>query len=426
MVAHTHIVGAGVAGLSAALAASRSGDRVTLYEAAPQAGGRCRTLFPPDGFHHDNGTHVLFTGNRAAIRLLDEVGARNQWIAPEPAGLPLYDGLTGVTRHAGLQPLSWRHRNRRPPGLTLADIPRFARLFFSVVDRPVGQIFEGSQARDTFIEPLTVAILNTPMAQASAKRLRRGLWRLALPGAARLLVAQSGLTADLVEPALQCLSTRQVRFLPSHRLRAVETDGRRATRLRLSDSLVALGPEDRVILALQPQEIRRLLPWLTVPTQFEPILNVHFRLEGLVTPRLIGLTGGLAQWMLVRADHVSVTVSAAGTVIDSDTDVLAADIWREISPVLIALGIDAGTGPMPASRLVKERRATISQCAGPLPQPPVRPLTNLTLAGDWIGSLPATIESAVIAGERAVAALGRRLWRTPVRAAQATTTEEVA
>ena len=35
----------------------------------------------------------------------------------------------------------------------------------------------------------------------------------------------------------------------------------------------------------------------------------------------------------------------------------------------------------------------------------VRPLANLALAGDWIGSLPATIESAVMAGEHAASIL---------------------
>ena len=71
-----HVVGAGIAGLSAGLAATRQGESVVLYEAASQAGGRCRTLEGPGGITHDNGTHVLFTGNRAATALLTEIGAR--------------------------------------------------------------------------------------------------------------------------------------------------------------------------------------------------------------------------------------------------------------------------------------------------------------------------------------------------------------
>jgi phytoene dehydrogenase-like protein len=64
----THIVGAGIAGLSAALAVTVDGGQTVLYEAAPHPGGRCRTLHPADGFDHDNGTHVLFTANGRALR----------------------------------------------------------------------------------------------------------------------------------------------------------------------------------------------------------------------------------------------------------------------------------------------------------------------------------------------------------------------
>jgi hypothetical protein len=108
---------------------------------------------------------------------------------------------------------------------------------------------------------------------------------------------------------------------------------------------------------------------------------------------------------LVRRDHVSVTVSAAGAAVDEETSVLAARIWREIAPALAALGLPVDAERPPDARVVKEKRATIRQAAGPLAQPPLRPLANLALAGDWLGALPATVESAVVSGERAVAAL---------------------
>ena len=84
----------------------------------------------------------------------------------------------------------------------------------------------------------------------------------------------------------------------------------------MTDRTVMLGPDDRVILALPPYEIERLLPSLPVPKAFEPILNVHYRMPGSSRPRFVGFTGTLAQWALIRGDHVSVTVSAADAVID--------------------------------------------------------------------------------------------------------------
>ena len=66
---------------------------------------------------------------------------------------------------------------------------------------------------------------------------------------------------------------------------------------------------------------------------------------------------------------------------------------------------------MPEARIVKEKRATVRQAVGDAWTPPLRPLANLALAGDWLTPLPATIESAVMAGERAVGMLGERFVR---------------
>ncbi len=401
----THIVGAGIAGLSAALALTREGSEAILYEASPQPGGRCRTLHPSNGFAHDNGTHVLFTANRRALSLLKAVGARERWIEPEPGGLPLHNRRTGSMRRIGLSPWSWLWPSRRPQGLGLSDLVRITRLAFSLQDCPVASVIGKRPILDSLIEPLTVAVLNTPVWQASSQRLACALRQLLWPGAGRLLVAKNGLSQDLVQPAIETLQARGTPILTGQRLRAILANDERIIGLSLMDRTVMLGPEDRVILALPPYEVERLLPMLPVPQQFEPILNVHFRIQGLQRPRFFGLTGALAQWVLVRSDHVSVTVSAADAVIEQSSTEIAAQIWRDIVPALRSLGIEVSIDCQPEARVVKEKRATIRQAAMPLPQPPLRPLSNLALAGDWIGSLPATIESAVISGEQAVSAL---------------------
>jgi hydroxysqualene dehydroxylase len=75
--------------------------------------------------------------------------------------------------------------------------------------------------------------------------------------------------------------------------------------------------------------------------------------------------------------------------------------------VLHHLGLDVTGDGVPEARVVKEKRATIRQAAGPIPQPHLRPFANVALAGDWIGDFPATIENAVMAGERAACLLAR-------------------
>ncbi len=77
--ARLRIVGAGLAGLAAAVAASRPGGpwrEILVEEAAPQAGGRCRSFEDPAFIEPiDNGVHVLLSANRAARRFLAETGA---------------------------------------------------------------------------------------------------------------------------------------------------------------------------------------------------------------------------------------------------------------------------------------------------------------------------------------------------------------
>jgi hypothetical protein len=408
MTGRIHVVGAGVAGLAAALAATRQGGIATLYEAAPQAGGRCRTVRGPDGFAHDNGTHVLFAANRTALALLNEIGAHEDWIEPEPRGFPVYDAAAGSLDTVGLSPWSWTDRRLRPRGLDALGLLRLLRLGLPFSDRPVGDIVRDSALARMLVEPLCVAVLNTPMAEASARRLGTALRRLARPGAARLLVARRGLSADLVDPALRTLHARGAALHAGMRLRALVQEDGCVAGLAFADRTVPLGAQDGVVLALPPAEVVRLMPGLPVPEAYEPILNLHYRIPGPQRPRFVGLRGALAQWALVRADHVSITVSAASGTIDRDAEELARSAWHELAPALAALGLAAERSAVPEWRVVKEKRATIRQAAGPLPQPPVRPLANLALAGDWIGTLPATIESAAISGERAVAALGLR------------------
>jgi len=67
-------VGAGLAGLSAAIGLARAGVKVRLVDAAPRAGGRCRSYHDPQlGQTIDNGNHFVFSGNQAVGRYCDTI-----------------------------------------------------------------------------------------------------------------------------------------------------------------------------------------------------------------------------------------------------------------------------------------------------------------------------------------------------------------
>ena len=96
MVATVHIIGAGLAGLSAAARLAAMGERVAVYEATGQAGGRCRSYHDPAlDMMIDNGNHLVLSGNRAALGYLDLIGARDGLVGPGNAHFPFVDVGSG-------------------------------------------------------------------------------------------------------------------------------------------------------------------------------------------------------------------------------------------------------------------------------------------------------------------------------------------
>ena len=405
-----HVIGAGVAGLAGALRLARAGQRVLLYEASPAAGGRARAL--PDGT--DNGTHALLGANRAALRFLTDIGARDRWVDPEPDGLPMFDLADQSARRVALSPLGWLRAARRPAGLSPSGLAALARLSWPGADRTVAQAFAAHPVLlRSLVEPLTVAALNTPAEEASARLLGAVLRRLAAPGATRLFVAGSGLGPDLVEPAVATLASHGASLHTGMRLTGLRCEGDVVKALDFGGHIVALASEDRVMLALPPWEAVRLLPCLPAPDRHAPILNLHFARESDGPPRFLGLLGGLAQWVLVRPKGISVTVSAAdGSVGLSDAEA-AALIWPEVRLAASRFGLP-GEWPAdpPRARAIRERRATPRHGIGARPMPARMPLANCAIAGDWtLPELPATIEAAVVSGEAAAAFLASRTPR---------------
>lgn len=391
-----HVVGAGVAGLAGALALARAGRAVVLHEASPGAGGRARAL--ADGT--DNGTHALVGANTAALRFLRAIGAREGWVEPEPDGLPVLDCADGAARRISLSPLGWWRTDRRPPGLSAGALGAMARMALPGRDRPVAQAMAAHPVfQRGFVDPLVVATLNTPSAEASSVRLAQVLRRLGGPGATRLYVAGRGLGPDMVEPALAAIRAAggEVRF--GSRIRELTAQG--------TGWLLDGMPSERVLLATPPWESARLLPGLAVPQAHAPIVNLHFARAEPGPVRFVGFVGALCQWVLVRPSGVSVTVSAGDAEVSEDAATLAPRAWGEILRAAAAFRIP-GEWPIrpPECRLVKERRATPRHTPGPPFAPPRLPAPGLALAGDWTWPhLPATIDAAVRSGEAAAKAL---------------------
>jgi squalene-associated FAD-dependent desaturase len=416
-----HIIGAGLAGLAAAVRLADAGENVRIYEAAPRAGGRCRSYHDPQlDCVIDNGNHLLMSGNHAALAYLDIIGARDRLAGPSAATYPFLDVETGarwsLKPSRGRIPWWLLDAERRAPGTTPRSYLSALKLIQARPSDTVADLIPpGTALYRNFWEPLTVAALNTAPDRAAAILMRSVLLETFLKGAdaCRPLIARDSLADTLVDPALAFLAARgaEVRF--GARVRALSFADDRVVQMQTDTGTVILEGDDIVIVAAPAWAAEALVPGLAVPPPGEAIVNVHYRLpRTFAAPgdvSITGIIGGLAQWVFVRGDLASVTISAAGGVAEEPAEAIATRCWSDVARVL-------GDAAMlePPARVIKEKRATFAQTPPAIQR---RPATqsrypNLLLAGDWTATgLPATIEGAVRSGFSAAEGIRGRLAR---------------
>ena len=403
---HVHVVGAGLAGLSAAMALIDRGVRVTVHEAGPAAGGRCRSYFDRElGCRLDNGNHLLLSGNRDAYAFLDRIGARGTMAGPGAPIFPFMDLGTGerwtVRPSRGRLPWWLFSRSRRVPGARLREFLPVLMLRRRGPEATVAGILRPGELYRRLLEPLAIAALNTPPDTASATLLGAVMDEsLALGGAACVpAYPRDGLSESFIDPAVAWLTSHGADVLLGHRIGSLGFAGGRAT--AIGDQ--AVTGNEAVIIAAPASVAATLVPDLMVPERFEAILNVHFRCD--VDPGeagFTGLIGGTAEWVFVKPGVVSVTISAGNHRVDAPAAELAAEVWQDVRAVLSL------PEAMPAWRVVKEKRATFAATPDQdRRRPPARTRwTNLALAGDWTATgLPATIEGAIRSGCNAASVL---------------------
>jgi squalene-associated FAD-dependent desaturase len=403
-----HIIGAGVAGLAAAVDLIDRGFRIALYEQTAQAGGRCRSFHDPllDAVI-DNGNHLLLSGNRSALDYLERIGAKDRLTSPGRAAFPFFDYATGerwtVELNRGAVPWWILDRGKRVRGTSLADYLEGVKLL-NAGDRTVAQLFKRQgQFYRRFWEPFTVAVLNTPPEEAAARLLLPVIRETLALGAdkATPLIARTSLSDTFVDPALVVLKRAGATIETGVKVRGLEAEGGRVTALHTAKGPVPLGSGDRVIVAVPAWSVQELIPGVSAPDAFAPIVNVHFRIETARRPLyrepLIGLVGSVTHWVFVRDDIASVTVSAAGALSGKPNAGIAATVWPEVAA---ALELPVETAHR--ARVTKEHRATFLATPAQLAKRP-KPqtgLANAVLAGEWVDNgLPTTIEGAIRSGQ---------------------------
>lgn len=415
--AHVAIIGAGWAGLAAAVELCSSGVPVTVFEASHHPGGRARPV-QLEGVEVDNGQHILIGAYRETLAMMRRVGVDPELVLHRmPLDIRYADGFH--LRAARLPyPLNLAigllAANRLPIAEAIGAM-RFMRhlqrqAFRVQPDRAVSEWLDAHSQRGVLRshlwEPLCLSALNTPPGLASAQVFANVL-RDGLTGSARasdLLVARSNLGKLFPEPAIQFLRSRGGRIelgMLVRKLAAVPGG------FRINDR-----PEffSAVILACGPHHAHPLLrgfPALDAARglmesfEYEPIVTAYLQYPASVSlpAVMLGLTDGVAHWIFDRGvtegrpGLLSAVISGSGPHLQLGRQALVAGVERSLQQLL-------GELPRPLwTRVINEKRATFS-CRVALARPEGRTaVSGLWLAGDYVASdYPGTLESAVRSG----------------------------
>jgi squalene-associated FAD-dependent desaturase len=392
------IVGAGYAGMAAAVSLARSGVRVTVFEAGPLPGGRARRIVA-QGHELDNGQHILAGAYSALFGLMREVEVpsaallrlpleviyarrfafRSLWL---PGAAGLLGGLLlarGIPLRERLGAVRFMRALRRRGFRLSSDLTVRELLQAHGQDGRIGHYLWG---------PLCVSALNTPVEQASA-RVFLAVLRDTLAGppeASDLLLPRVDLSRLFPEPAAEYVK-------------------RRGGEVRLRSPVSSLGQLsgfDAKIIAVGPHQLKTLLERFPLEFSYQPIYTCYLQYAARVRLPfpMLGMAEGLVQWafdrgaLLGEKGRLACVISAQGDHQQMTQDELAATCHRELAQALREL-------PEPQwTRVIAEKRATIA-CTPGLQRPPLE-IDGAVLAGDYTDpEYPPTLEAAVRSGLRA-------------------------
>lgn len=427
------IVGAGWAGLAAAVRATQAGHDVTVFETAAMPGGRARSD-EDGGAFTDNGQHILLGGYARTLALMRDVGVDiERALLRVPLRVTYADGAGFALSPSGPRLVAAARALLGARGFGMVDklsaVTMSMRWMLGAFEcAPTLTVDALLRAAPTahvhrrLIEPLCVAALNTPSAEASAQ-VFLAVMRDSLFGArdaSDLLLPQRPLAQLLPLPAIEWLRANGATAHLRWRVSTIESlDGRwrvgSIADASADDPRKPAALFDQVILATPASEAARLTQALAPAWSATAAALAH---EPIVT---IALTAPRRPWpapMLALEsddaarpaqfafklgeqpadrDRVTLVVSAAGRWLERGSDSVAA---AAVAQYRQAFGI-AGDEAVDLASVRADKRATF-RCTAGVVRPGMDILPGLRAAADYVaGPYPATLEAAVLAGEAA-------------------------
>jgi len=293
------VVGGGWAGLSCAYTLTRWGYPVTLLEAAPQFGGRARTIhWASPGLSLDNGQHILLGAYQSFLHLLRELGQDPDALFQR---LPLGFRIETPERHyefksAAHWPAPWHLLIGllQAQGWTLREKWRLFTAFRRIRGlNPenhraqtalalLKQLGQPENLIQSFWSPLLLAALTTPLEQASAFYAIQ-VWQDSFFGKrdhSDLLLPIKPLSDLLPDPIVTFLKEQDQILLCHQRVQSliVNDSGDTCLGVRTKDTDFF----GKVVLAL-PERARPFLQTGQNPIQYQPILTIYYAFEKTTT-----------------------------------------------------------------------------------------------------------------------------------------------
>jgi squalene-associated FAD-dependent desaturase len=441
------VIGAGFAGLSAAVRFVRAGRHVLVLEARARLGGRA-TAFPEreTGELVDNGQHVLLGCYTATFEFLREIGASDHVRLDPQLAVTMIDRRGRKTRlscpplpsplhlMAGVldwEALDWKDRaailRMRTP-ITLArkqiagDGKAIAASPGETVENWLIRNGQTARLREMLWDPLALAALNQPPSQAAAPWFARVLGEMFGPDSrsAAIALPLRPLHETYAEPARAYIEQRGG-LVKLGSAAKIQLDAGRITHVscgadRWQTGVVVSAVPWFALSDLFAGDLRQLAPTLDRATAMgsSPIVTVNLWFDRpFFDEPFIGLPGRAMQWVFDKravfggqASHLSMVSSGASPLVQQTNDALIATAYGE----LLEAFPEARAVRLLQTTVVREPRATFSLAPGQPPRPRTEtPIPGLYLAGDWIDTgLPATIESAVRSGHAAADAAQAR------------------
>lgn len=415
MAARVGVVGAGLAGLTAAVELRARGFDVDVFERSRLVGGKA-TSFELDGAEVDNGQHVYLGCFSEWLDLVHTLGLerelrlqpRFQVLLLRRGEPPARLGAADLPSPLHLAPVLLRY-----PALGWLDRARLARALLGARAAPPADVTfgdwlrdrgQGDRLRQRFWEPFLVPALNADLDEVSAD--------------AGTFVVRTAFLGDPGACRIGLLRVPLARVAEAAAARATNVHLRAPVASILVEQGAAVGVElvdgrraalDGVVLAVPPPVAGRLLGDPARFAGFLPraIVDVHLWYD---RPSLgfdfAALLDSPVQWVFEKgAGYVCCSLSSAGPLINQPRDELVAMCHAELAAVLPAV---AGARLLRGA-VTRDPEATF--LPGPrLARPgPATEIPNLTLAGAWTATgWPATMESAVRSGRAAARLLAAR------------------